>query len=308
MINCPQCNAELTETDVFCYTCGHKIEHNAIPEQPKEIVSDVLKPCPQCQSMPSSANDVFCAECGFRLIPEVQQVQEPSDEIASSEVETSTTEEVVQTEVSENIQETPEAEVQPQPQIEEQPVPKVPVVEQTVVSTPVVAKKKKKGRWVVWTIIILLFLILAGGVTSGLLIHNGIFSRTEAENYVPKSLLNLIPVGQKEAVTTASRYFVVYCFGQFDKAPVKKGKKSEKEKQAVVSDVFTNLDAGSETNDAAEVAFRNAGNIQIKKFSRFSNYFVNSFSTNLEAMKERENIISDLKSKGYKPEFLRVVK
>lgn len=306
MIRCPKCHTELSENDMFCFVCGHKMDNK--PDNSQQADQQVLlKPCPVCQTMPTSPEDVFCAECGFRLIPEVQKVQDSLDETGSPAEEPSIKEVIVQAEVSENIQEIPKTGEQPHPQTEKQPIPKLPVAEQTIVSTPVVAKRKK-GRWVLWFLLILILLIVAGGGIYGFLIHNGTVSRNQAEVYVPKAVLDLIPVGQKEIVATASRYFVVYGFGQFDKQPAQKGRKIVKEKRAVISDVFTNIDAGSETNDGAEVAFRNAGNSQITKFSRFSKYFVNSFATNLEAMKERENIIKDLKSKGYKTEFVRVVK
>jgi len=366
MIHCPKCKTELTENDVFCFVCGHKMEQPTLSQPIASEGSAVLKPCPQCQTIPASAEDVFCAECGYRLIPEqapeVVQPEKP-EEIAivetqqtpvveeptvqqAEEVQAPIQEEVqipvveeptvqqaeevqapIQEEAQENIvAEQPQAapDIQPPQNVQtapitaavtpqaQQPTQQAPQTMQNIQAAgpfgQAAPKKRGAGKVILTIFLILLIVLVVGGGVFSFLIYNGNVSRNEVGKYIPKSMLDMIPSAKGATSTTATRYFVSYCFGQFDKPAQGKSKKKEKEKKAVVSDIYTNIDVGSETNDAAEVAFRSAGNEQIDKFSRFSNHFTASFSSNMEAMEERENIIKDLKSKGYKPEFIRVTK
>ena len=308
MINCPKCKAELTENDVFCFVCGHKMEQ-PLQQQPATEGSAVLKPCPQCQAMPISADDVFCAECGFRLIPETPPVQESPKEEIPPVVEQPAVEQpaveqpvVEQPAVEQPVVEQPIVE---QPIVEQPVVIQPPVVQPPVVTPPAVAppfqappKKKKGAGRVIFTIILILLLVTAfGGGVLGFLIYNGSVSRQQV-SFIPASMLDMIPSAEGVADNaTVTRYFVAYCSGQFDGA-----------KEGVISNVYNNVDIKSENNDAAEVAFREQGMKEIKKFTKFSNYFVYSFSKMGDAIDKREEIIVDLKSKGYKPQFVTVKK
>jgi hypothetical protein len=348
MIQCPKCKTELTENDVFCFVCGHKMEQ-PLQQQSAAEGTAVLKPCPQCQTMPASADDVFCAECGFRLIPETPAVQEPPKEEIPPVQETPQVEEPVKEELPEQKQEEKTDEVAPQapanekPATEETPVipvtppvveppvteakPEPPVVPATPpVSEPVQSaavppvqqpqpqsftqqpaatspfqappKKKKSAGKVIFTIfLILLIVAVVGGGIFGFLIYNGNVSRQQV-SFIPKSLLDMIPAAKGAAdENTVSRYFVAYCSGQFDGT-----------KEAVVSNVFNNVDIKADNDDAAEVAFREQGMSDIEKFTRFSNHFVYSFSKMGDAIDKREEIIDDLRAKGYKPQYVTVKK
>lgn len=52
IVNCPQCNAELTPLDKFCTECGAKIE--------------AITNCPKC-SAPIQSGTKFCTECGTNI-------------------------------------------------------------------------------------------------------------------------------------------------------------------------------------------------------------------------------------------------
>jgi len=52
IVNCPQCNAELTPEDKFCTECGAKIE--------------AITNCPKC-SAPIQPGTEFCTECGTNI-------------------------------------------------------------------------------------------------------------------------------------------------------------------------------------------------------------------------------------------------
>jgi len=327
------------------------MEQQTLSQQTTVEGSSVLKPCPNCQASPASAEDVFCAECGTRLIsvapdpvevpitiseepqpPVVEDVQPlvVEQDITVNDVTVQeTVEEIPQREVlktNEPVQDIqPEAPVVNQVISSAEQVPVPPAAETVIppvqpqVSTPPVqpqhvqlsqpsGKKRSAGKIIFRIVLILLIIVLVGGGTGGFLIYNGNVSRDAMGKFVPKSVLDMIPSAKGVKSTTATRYYVVYCSGQFEKVGKKKGKKTEMEKKAVISDVFTDLDISSNTEDAAEVAFRNIGNEKIEKFSRFKKFFVIGFTSNSEAFDERERIIRDLKSKGYKPEFISVKK
>ncbi len=325
MIQCPKCQAELTESDLFCFVCGHKIEQQTLPQKNAQEGAIGLFPCPNCQNVPSTEKDLFCAECGAKLNKKetqaikIHQVEIPKTD-SSLEIITTVEKSIISVpDKEEPVAEPQYSELNTIKQTDVQQQPPVMPTMQTQTKPPVqnaaagvhptVFKKKRKAGKMIFTIfLVFIMLCLLAGAIFGVLIYNGNIPRRTVGQYVPKSILDIIPAGKGSKTATASRYFVVYCFGQFEKQNTKKDGKPETEKQAVISDIFTNVDAGSETNDKAEIVFRNAGNEQIQKFSRFSKFFVTSFSTNLEALTERENIINDLKSKGYKPEFVRVVK
>lgn len=318
MIPCPKCKAELTENDVFCFVCGHKMEQPTL-SQPTEKGFDVLKPCPKCNTMPASSEDVFCAECGYKLISEVapepaQPIVEPStpvaDPVIDKPVEPDAVQPVVETPVAQ-----PEPEVTPAPPIVEvvppvnSPVPPPvvppvipPVAPPVTPSSPAFSqppKKKKSAGKVIFTILLILIIVaVVGGGVFAFLIYNGSVSRQQV-SFVPKSMLDMIPSASGAATDnkTASRYFVAYCSGVFD------GKK-----EAVVSNVFNNVDIKADNDDAAEIAFRETGQKDIEKFTRFSDHFVYSFSKMGDAIEKREDIIDDLKKKGYKPQFVTVEK
>ncbi len=309
MIKCPKCNAELSENDVFCFVCGHKMEQ-PLQQQTAAEGTAVLKPCPQCQTMPASADDVFCAECGYRLIPEVPVVQEPLKEEIPPLQKTPVvphTHPVSEPSVSELKPEPPVVPVTPPVSEPVQPTATHPFqqpqnqqfTQQPTTTSPFQAppRKKKSAGKVIFTIflILLIVVVICGGIF-GFLIYNGTVSRQQV-SFIPKSLLDMIPSAKGAADDTVTRYFVAYCSGQFD------GKK-----EAVVSNVYNNLDIKAENDDAAEIAFREQGMKDIEKFTRFSNHFVYSFSKMADAIDKREEVIDNLKTKGYKPQFVTVKK
>jgi hypothetical protein len=320
MINCPKCKAELTDKDAFCFVCGYKMEPATPRQQNPEEVKVSLKPCLRCNAMPLSSEDVFCAECGNSLVqntvnidPITNDVQENENNQIQAEPEEfpKIVEEPVIVKDNQSAQQPEIKSEQPKPvqnEVQEKQVvqqPAQPVV--PIMTQPVVPKKRKTGKIIFIILLVLIFTVVVGGGILGFLIYNGNVSRKVASQYIPSSVLDMVP-SAAGTTTSATRYFVIYSFGQFDKQPVQKGKKPGVEKLAVISDIFTNLDAGTETNDGAEVVFRNEGNSQIQKFSRFTKFFVNSFSTHQEAMTEREKIIEDMKIKGYKRQFVKVAK
>lgn len=157
MIKCPKCSAELTDTDVFCFTCGHKIEQTTLPDQSSEG-SSVLMPCPKCQTIPASNEDIFCTECGTRLVQETVNIDPDMNNIHGNEsiqIQTEPdefpkiVEEPVIVKDDQPIQQT-EIKTEPQKPAQQEVIKK-PIVQQPVqpvvpVTTQSVAGKKEKSR------------------------------------------------------------------------------------------------------------------------------------------------------------------
>ena len=291
-----------------------------------------MKKCPQCQADVSD-NDVFCQNCGYRLIPESteQQPQQEQPPVEQPPVE--------QPPVEQPPVEQPPVEQPPveQPPVEQPPVVQPPVVPpvneqaqtppiqqqaQAPVSPPVTQqaqtpppvisdpppvsaafskppkKKGKAGKVILLIVLILFGVVIIGGGISGYMIYKGNISRDVAGKFLPGPVLNLIPSCNCGHAQADQTYFMVYSLLQTGK--------DKKDKKAVLSDIFTSEEIGSDTKDAAEVAFRNAGREQIEGFHNYTRFFVVSYSLRADAHEKRQEQIDDFREKGYKMEFVKV--
>ena len=67
-MNCPKCNAPITDDSAFCPECGAKVE---VPVEAPEATVAPAAFCPECGA-PMAADAAFCENCGAKTVETVE--------------------------------------------------------------------------------------------------------------------------------------------------------------------------------------------------------------------------------------------
>ncbi|MCM1113425.1 MAG: zinc ribbon domain-containing protein [Muribaculum sp.] len=167
-MNCPKCNAVVSDSSKFCKQCGAKIEKivEKVPESPESVT------CIKCgASLKPGAK--FCAKCGANQSAQTQAADHMTPPMRAPQTSAGQTANPAASQQPQ-MQQSPVQQVPIQPQMQQQPVQQVPIqqpqMQQPVQPVPVQQPqaqqprpKKSKLPLVIVLLLVLLIALLVGG-------------------------------------------------------------------------------------------------------------------------------------------------